>query len=1229
MANEVGIDTLSIQITASTKKASSAIDKLVGKLEDLKVQLGGINSTNFNSQLQNTAKAISAVSNASNSINSKNLKSAAAGITSMSHSMKGAEKHSLNLASAIGKVYASYWALSRGFGSIRKAIDLSSDLTEAQNVVLQSFGAQNIAKVDEWSKGLIRNFGLSELAAKTAASRFQAMGVAMGFSQNQMADMSMALVERAADIGSLYNKSFEDVAKDMNAVFTGMVAPMRKYGVDMTQASLKEWALNNGMNANIKTMTQMQKTMLRYQYVLQGTAIAQNDFLRTSDSFANQMKILKTYIQALGTVIGSTFVNLFKPVIRSMNNAMNTILGLVEKTVNAIGKLMGWQVEVSPTSVEMGDEFAQAMDETADGADGTAKGLKDADKNAKELKRTILGFDQLHVLQRDKGSDSSSDSGGSGVGDAIADALGGNGNKVNGGDMLLKPYESEIKSWFELGRKISDALSKAMEGINWKSIYEKARSFGSGLAEFLNGLITPRLFGNVGKTIAGALNTVLHFLDSFGETFDWKNFGLSIAAGINGFFNTFDFALLGSTINNWVQGIWTTISTALANIDWKSILSGLFKLLTSIDPETYAILFGAWMTKTIVSGIARILPTLITQAMVSLLAKAFGLELAKDATLSTAFLTIGRDLATTFIAGFKALLGSKAAESALAFINPLTKALTGGLSILSGAALAVKNFFDMWQNGWNILDEILKDMGIALGAVGAIILGAPAAVAGVIGLIVAAISSVAVVTHDKIAGEARNDFQAFLASTEGAGHTLEDFSRATKDAVNSVVTDLNGMDERFKHLSSVREEIGSTITKITGIATAMQVTGTATKSEVEDLMSSFSDLQTSLKDYINSYYDAIVQQMMVDMRYLESQGKLTEELKRDYATRISETYKARDAAIDSADTTMAKFEEASRKTTELADQYGWDSKEVQESTKDFIDIALEAQDVTEKYAGVQSDKLSPAIQETKDKLQALAGGLDLSQEGMQNAKDLTHAYTDTVRDMQSQVDDAKETIHGYYQNLRDNLDETTMSQEQYDWMMEQYNANEQQRISDIEDKYSELKTQLDTEMMPAFEHMNISMSDNLDEMDRNADSKLSGLFNTFRGWIDNIKNKWHELMGLSFDASANVNVNYGGVQQFANGGFIEDGLFTMNHGEIAGKFTNGQSVVANNQQITEGIRAAVVDGMMDVFMATQGSDNNEAPGDLVLVIGDEEIARASMRGQRKIDKRFNPIIQFD
>ena len=208
-------------------------------------------------------------------------RSLASSFNIFSSSAKNARKHTFSLAAAFGKFYATYWLLIRGLSVFKDAIDISSSLTEVQNVVDVTFG--NMAdKVEELASHSIEDFGMSELTAKTIASRFQAMGTAMGFTQEKMSDMSITLTELAADMASFYNVSQEEVAKSLQSIFTGETEPMRRYGVDLTNATVQQWALNNGIKANMATMTNAEKTLLRYQYTMEATAAAQGDFARTS-----------------------------------------------------------------------------------------------------------------------------------------------------------------------------------------------------------------------------------------------------------------------------------------------------------------------------------------------------------------------------------------------------------------------------------------------------------------------------------------------------------------------------------------------------------------------------------------------------------------------------------------------------------------------------------------------------------------------------------------------------------------------------------------------------------------------------------------------------------------------------------------------------------------------------------------------------------------------------------
>jgi len=531
---------------------------------------------------------------------------ASKGLNLFGNTASSVSKKTFSLAAAIGKIYATYFLLFRAFGKIRDAIDISSSLKEVENVVNTTFGSMT-DDVNEFAQTSIKSFGMSELSAKQYASRFQAMGVAMaipaqsiakaqqqlnainpvlnarGYSDtaDSIADMSINITKLTADMASFYNVAQEDVAKDLESIFTGQTRPLRTYGLDLSNATLQEWAMKNGIDANIKSMTQAEKTLLRYQYVMANTSAVQGDFAKTSLTWANQVRILGQNFQRLGAVIGSGFIAWLRPMIVQVNAAMDSIIAAVQKTVNALGKIFGWQMIVDTTG-------NQLIDDT----EGVADAWDDATGAAKKYAKQLLGIDELNNL-------TTQDKGGSGADSGIGGGLSG-GNIIDPGGISFKKFDSDIVSLFQLGTKISNALRDALAGIDWNSVYQKAKNFGTGLASFLNGLIKPDTFFQIGKTIAGVLNTVIESALAFGKEGRWEQWGLSIASGINGFFENFKWEDFAQTINTWAQGLWTMIKTAITGdengeggIDWKNVFSGLYDFVSNLDIETVGLIIGA------------------------------------------------------------------------------------------------------------------------------------------------------------------------------------------------------------------------------------------------------------------------------------------------------------------------------------------------------------------------------------------------------------------------------------------------------------------------------------------------------------------------------------------------------------------------------------------------------------------------------------------------------------
>lgn len=559
---------------------ASALNSMMAQLQKApKVSQNLIDMTNA---LANFARTGSSGGRAATSLGNsvKNMSGKFSGIpatlkrfdSAISKSVGKIKSFKSSILSAFGAVGGIYAAIN----GIKKSIDIASDLTEVQNVVDVTFGNFK-DKIESLADVSINELGMSELTVKQIASRFQAMGTTMGIARGEMADMSVDLTRLAGDLASLYNMEHEDVARSLQAVFTGETEPLRKYGLDLTQATLKEWALKNGIDADIKSMSQMEKTMLRYQYVMANTTAAQGDFIRTADTWANQVRILKEQLKQLAGVLGTAFINALKPLVSALNSALSSIISFAQTVVNALGKIFGWKIKISNSGI------ASDFDSAASGADDIAGSTGNAAKNVDKMKSGLRAFDELKTIDT-SGKDSGSGGGGG------AGAAGGAG--AGSGDLFQleeteSAFKSKIKDLEGLGEYIGNALKKAMDNIKWKDIYKKASGFGSGLAKFLNGLFKGKkgetLFGKVGTTIAGALNTVLHSLDSFGKTFEWEQFGQNISDGINNFFKTFDAVLAADTINTWADGILTSLITAVSETDWEQIGAKVSEFISDID----------------------------------------------------------------------------------------------------------------------------------------------------------------------------------------------------------------------------------------------------------------------------------------------------------------------------------------------------------------------------------------------------------------------------------------------------------------------------------------------------------------------------------------------------------------------------------------------------------------------------------------------------------------------
>ena len=1097
----------------SATNAAANIKELGKALKEVMVTLN--NTPRVNQSIIHMTNALANLASQGSKVGSAS-RSLTASFSNVTKSAERTKSGFGRLSVAIGKFYATYWLLIRATSKLRDAVDLSSQLTEVQNVVDTTFGNMTY-KVDEFAKRSIQDLGMSELSVKQISSRFQAMGTAVGITSEQvssgtsiinkkfletkntlyqtsdsMADISLNLTRLAADMASFYDVDQADVAKSLQSVFTGTTAPLRRYGLDLTQATLKEWALKNGIDANIKSMSQAEKVLLRYQYVMANTTAAQGDFAKTANTWANAVRVLKQEFQAWGAVVGGIVINVFKPLVIAMNRVMVKVINFTKTIADALGAIFGWTIETSASGV------ADSTDEVADSMADVGTNASNANRNATKLKKTLLSIDEIHALDDNSSSSSNSGgSGGSGAGGSGTDAAAtSNLTRTNG---LIEKYKSSISSLGELGSHIGRAITNSLNSINWDRIYQSAKNFGKGLADFLNGLISPSLFGALGKTIAGAIRTAIIGAFSFTSNFNWKNLGKSFAEFINGALREMSriskvtglsgWQELAKTLNNIVHGIRDTLIETIKNVNWKSVFKGIGEFIGELDLDTFAIIIGGFLWK---HGGKEITKALLTNAWT---------KFAKEKQLSSL------------------KLGAYVAEAVI--------------------TIAAVSYVINHMKGWiESVREWLKTHGITSGPQ-----------LGIDGKMHYYTKS-----FDWIIKEINWKIEGFK---DGVANFFTNLAKETKKAFKRIF-DFSLAEELFNEM-------------ITSFETAFD----GKRADFLDIgayvLEGILDGLTSAIAFISAPFVNIFQWIwngICKVFGIHSPAKEMKPLGKYILQGIVEGFKN-------------SFDEMTKAIKTFFKDYvkPWFTKEKWKSNIGSIEEALK-----NKW----SDAVDWWSEKTplKDISISISNFVEKLKEKWKSVKDWWSEKT-PLKDISISISDFVERLKEKWKNIKDWWSEKTP--------LNEIDVKSNDFISEIKDKWNKLKSWWK-------------------KLKLTVEAKIK---------VPHIKVNWSDYGKFKIPSFE--------VKYYRAGGFPkgEDGMFLANHNEMIGKFSNGKNVVANNQQITEGIRRAVVDGMMEVMMNTNGQGSNNAPIiENTFKVDSETLYRITQRGKAKHNQRYNVVTEF-
>ncbi len=542
----------------------------------------------------------------------------------------------------------------------------------------------------------------------------------------------------------------------------------------------------------------------------------------------------------LDKMFGNMLSNAFGPFRVILDDTLQHVIGFTQKVTEALGAIFGWKFEVGST--------AGTFDDWSSNAQNVAASTGVAAKNVEKMSKGVRAFDELNVI---KTQDTSYSSGG--VGNSGA-SIGGEFVKTK---TIWDNYKSDIDTLSKLGSYIGETLTKALNQINWSRIYEGARNFGKGLADFLNALISPDLFGAVGQTIAKALNTAIYAALSFGQNFNFENFGYSIASAINNFFENFDFKVLAQTLNTWVNGVKQIIVTAITNIHWGDVFKGIGTFFSNLDvnatfllmipaiKKLYPLLDNIVLTFTALSG---------NTAALSKLTASFPKlgKVVKIASDSFSYLKTGIQNGQ-FFAGLN--LG----------IENIRNNLTGLQKGIIGV-VAVVGEFKVMKNAFSDIVRDSNNVGASLGKIAAAASLASLALYtafGPAGLAVAAITGVvALIVGIK---EAFNEIRVEeignsikKAFSNPGGISLEEITNQYTNTIQKIGEGFCNITEKSSELQQADLNIRDTWLEIEKIETSMNMGVLSVEEGTSKLTELFEKLSMTAKEKFTSLEDTLI-----------------------------------------------------------------------------------------------------------------------------------------------------------------------------------------------------------------------------------------------------------------------------------------------------------------------------------------------------------------------------------
>lgn len=762
----------------------------------------------------------------------------------------------------IGVLIGGAFAIGKLTQFGKECVELGSNLAEVQNVVDVTFTTMS-DKVNEFAKNAMTSAGLSETMAKQYVGTFGAMSKSFGFSEAQAYDMSTALTQLTGDVASFYNISQDLAYIKLKSVFTGETETLKDLGVVMTQSALDQFALANGYGKTTSAMTEQEKVALRLAFVQKQLSAASGDFIRTSDSWANQVRVMQLQLQSLKATVGQGLINLFTPVLK----VINILLGKLATLANAFksftelitGKKSSGQTGTSGAGLAGTDAIADTADQYGDAANNAEKladatnDTADATKKAtKAAKGYLSPLDEINNYSTDKSADSSSkvpgttgglanqikdavqnvDYGKMAEGETVLDKISKSAEKL--AKLLKKLWKPFQDAWKKEGKSTIDAAQIALSGIA-----KLAKSVGRSLMEvWTNGTGTTMLTTML-RIAQNVLKTIGNIASGFADAWNKNNVGTQIIQNIAD-------ALV--VVMQFIERIAADTATWAANLDFYPLLESISNLTSAFAP--------------ILESIGNVLEWIYNNIVLPML------KWVIEVGLPTVINLVAK--VATFLADHQSIVEAFGAALIGAFAAAKIAELTSGvIKSASGIATAVKGLIALMTGTGGIIGGI-KAIATAIGTGGIFAIAVGAAIA--IGVLLYKnwdeICAAATKLKDWVVEKTRE-------LSESATRTLSNLKEKIANVWNiiktSTSTTWNAIKKTLSGLWNSLKSTASTVfnaikTKVTGVwdkikdktSRTWESVTTFVSTKVEAIKTAITDKFNAARDAVRSAFEGIV-----------------------------------------------------------------------------------------------------------------------------------------------------------------------------------------------------------------------------------------------------------------------------------------------------------------------------------------------------------------------------------